>query len=180
MKASFERINFEGKNSFLIKSFEMPAFDAPFHFHPEMELTYIKKGEGQRYVGAGVSDFEEEDMVLLGSNLPHCWISKPLSKGQMVEATVIQFKEDFLGRQFLASPELNKIRHLFFEARVGLKIKNNTQKLILEEMHNFNQSDSFQQLLIILKILGILADSADLEPIDSKFSKTHLRSPQLR
>ena len=38
---------------------------APFHFHPEFELTHIKKGEGQRYVGTQVEDFEADDLIFL-------------------------------------------------------------------------------------------------------------------
>ena len=75
MKAVLEKLDPDAKSSFLYRNFKLPTFDAAFHFHPEFELTHIRKGEGQRYVGAQVEDFYDDDLIFLGSNLPHCWIS---------------------------------------------------------------------------------------------------------
>lgn len=170
VKAVLEKLDQDITSSFLFRKFELSAFDAPFHFHPEFELTHIKKGEGQRYVGTQVEDFEADDLVFLGSNLPHCWISKSVPENQTVEATVVQFKRDFLGEGFLELPEMQKIKDLFTVSNAGLKISGKGKIEILTEMELLEEKDEYQKLLSLMKILGILASSKELVPIDRSFS----------
>jgi hypothetical protein len=66
MKASLEQLGNSTDGSFLFRQFNLPYFDAPYHFHPEFELTLILKSEGKRFVGNQVADFKEGDLVLLG------------------------------------------------------------------------------------------------------------------
>ncbi len=44
-----------------------------WHFHPEIELTFLTEGEGLRFVGDDIAAFSAPDLVLIGSNLPHHW-----------------------------------------------------------------------------------------------------------
>ena len=73
MKATYEQLIEQPSHAFLYRQFSLPTFDAPFHFHPELELTYIKTSRGKRFVGRQVGDFEAGDLVLLGANVLHCW-----------------------------------------------------------------------------------------------------------
>ena len=77
IKASYEVLQPASGHSFLILRFGKLAFDAPYHFHEEFELTYILHGKGKRYVGSHMEDFSSGDLVLLGPNLPHCWKLEP-------------------------------------------------------------------------------------------------------
>ncbi|HUZ60368.1 MAG TPA: cupin domain-containing protein [Hanamia sp.] len=77
-KASFEIITASKKESFLIRKFDKKGFAAPFHFHPEYELTFITEGNGKRFVGNNMAGFQNNDLVLIGSNLPHCWKINPV------------------------------------------------------------------------------------------------------
>ena len=85
MKAFFEKIPAIEEMSFLARGIVIPYFDAPLHYHPEYELTLIVKGNGKRFVGDSIENFEAGDLVLLGSNLPHFWrnqnCNNPLERG---------------------------------------------------------------------------------------------------
>ena len=43
IKASFEVLQTGSRQSFLARKFNEWAFDSPYHFHPEYELTSITK-----------------------------------------------------------------------------------------------------------------------------------------
>ena len=73
MKASLEHLSENINQPIQLKEIVQARFDAPYHFHPEFELTLIISGEGKRFIGNQISDFSPGDLVLLGSNLPHYW-----------------------------------------------------------------------------------------------------------
>src|ERR1700757_1850976 len=97
IKASYEVLQPASGHSFLVRKFGKTAFDAPYHFHEEFELTYIVEGKGKRYVGSHMEDFSAGDLVLLGSNLPHCWkLEDGKEENEEASAIVIQFSPNFL------------------------------------------------------------------------------------
>ena len=73
MKAEYRSISPSPGSSFTTTLFEGKEFIASWHFHPQYELTYILGSTGIRYVGDNMGNFEYGDLVLVGSNLPHCW-----------------------------------------------------------------------------------------------------------
>src|SRR3712207_4472337 len=105
MKPSFEALGPSTNASFLVRKFEEAQFSAPYHFHPEFELTLIVEGNGKRYVGAHLTDYGPGDLVLLGSNLPHCWKTERATSGKSI-SIVVQFGPHFLGPDFFQKPEL--------------------------------------------------------------------------
>jgi len=76
MKAAFKPVPKENAALFRIEKQETDQeFDYPWHYHPEYELTFISNSHGVRYVGNNLENYFDHDLVLLGSNLPHCWIN---------------------------------------------------------------------------------------------------------
>lgn len=156
MKAQFEKVSLSADSSFRLFSYEENEFDAPWHFHPEYELTYIVNSRGMRYVGDSVKRFTEDDLVLLGSNLPHCWKNTATYEGK-AQSVVIQFREDMLGNERLMKKEFYAIRHMLDVSAHGLHFKpqdaKNVQPLILEML----AQPAFERYLSLLKILNRLA-----------------------
>jgi mannose-6-phosphate isomerase-like protein (cupin superfamily) len=46
-------------------------FGCVWHHHPEFEITLVKRGGTERWVGDKLSPLKPGDLVLLGSDLPH-------------------------------------------------------------------------------------------------------------
>ena len=71
MKLQLEEIDPTGSSSFRI--LVNPNLSNLFfwHFHPELELVFISGTNGTRHVGEHISAFEQWDLVLIGSNIPH-------------------------------------------------------------------------------------------------------------
>ncbi len=147
LKASYEVLQPAAGHSFLVKSFGERAFTAPYHFHPEYELTLITEGSGKRYVGNHMADFNAGDLVLIGPHLPHCWKLEatgndwrpsgktpsgktlapagtdllPAGTPRPAGAIVIQFSPDFLGKEFFSAAELIPIHNLLQNSGCGIQ-----------------------------------------------------------
>ncbi len=120
MKALLEDVEGKkGNQSFLAYSFTLPSFEFKWHFHPEYELTLITRGSGKRLVGDSYQNYETGDLVLLGPDLPHTWVSNPSKKAKYVSAVVIQFSGAFI-QAFLKLPEFKEIALMLSSAPYGL------------------------------------------------------------
>ena len=172
MKPTFEQVNETAVSSFVWRQYSKSRFDAPFHFHPELELTLILQGSGRRLVGRQVSNFEPGDLVLLGPNVPHVWLNDEAASTPEIasEAIVIQFKENFVGEQFWAIPEMAAIQSLYQKARSGILIKGKTRDWATEKMGEGSRFSPFQKLLQLMELLHGIATSDETEPIDLHFS----------
>lgn len=155
IKPSFEAINPLSQNSFLVRIFEEEAFTSSYHYHPEFELTLITKGSGKRYVGNHMDYFMEGDLVFLAANLPHCWKTDRIQKGEInASSTVIQFTENFMGADFFNKPELKDIKNLLERSSCGILFKGKIVPEISTAMKNMAREEvRFKQLTVLLEIL---------------------------
>ncbi|MEJ2901948.1 AraC family transcriptional regulator [Pedobacter panaciterrae] len=172
-RAAFEALDPYNDNSFLLREFT--EFTAPYHFHPEHELTLIVKGKGNRYVGNHMDVYSCGDLVLIGSNLPHCWkIENNEEQDKDVASVVVQFNNDFLGTDFLAKPELSQILHLLERSKHGIQFLNNTAEEITKRLILLaKQPNSFKRLIEFLEILYTLAISKEYKLLDKQETKAH-------
>lgn len=165
MKAVWEKVKTSETNSVVLRKLELPQFDAPFHFHPECELTLILKGEGQRYVGYQAADFFEGDLVFLGPNIPHCWINEVKGE-EMVSAIVIQFEETFAGETFLSLPEMSQIKHFLARSASGFQILGQSRQRIALKMKQLVTANPLQRVTGLLEILAELGQSSELQAFE--------------
>jgi AraC-like DNA-binding protein len=186
LQASYEILQLPAGHSFLLKVFGELAFTAPYHYHPEYELTLILEGHGKRYTGSHMADFRAGDLVLVGSHLPHCWKLEPTETidSPHAGAIVIQFAPDFLGNGFFTRAELAPIEKLLQRSSCGIAFNNETQQLAQERIRSLaREKNNFKRLIGFLEILqtlalskdGVLLDpqrvSKELAPIDQE--RTH-------
>jgi len=171
MKAILEQLPSQNSQSFLLRNFDLPKFEVDFHFHPEYELTLILSGEGYRYVGGQVEAFEAGDLVFLSANLPHSWRSLAENEGQKHQAIVIQFREDFLGKDFFELPEMLKIKELFQNAKAGLAINGLLKEKLKAQIQALTQENSTKKLMGLLDILQQMSVSDEIRKIDFSFSQ---------
>ena len=160
-KPAFEKINLEFGNSLHIKQHkEIVENHLPFwHFHPELELVYVNKAKGKRHIGSHLSYFNNSQLILIGSSLPHSgFTDRFTSNGR---ETIVQFKEEFLGDTFFDIPEMKTIKTLFARAKKGLLFHQDAKKDIgpkIEALINYQGTDRIIQFLQILKDLSLSQD----------------------
>lgn len=172
IKASYEVLQPASGHSFLLRKFGKMAFDAPYHFHEEIELTYIVHGSGKRYVGNHMEDFSQGDLVLLGSNLPHCWkLDNDDPQNEHASAIVIQFNSNFLGEEFFNKAELLGIRKMFQKSGSGMSFNAGTRSSIDHKLeHLAAEKNNFKMLVSLLEILQRLAVSDEYALLDQQRS----------
>ena len=168
IKASYEVIQPVTGQSFLFRKFDSSAFDAPYHFHPEYELTYITEGKGKRYVGSHMGDFVAGDLVLLGPSLPHCWkLETEPGTPCSGSAIVVQFDGAFLGSEFFNKNELQHIKKLFQKSSSGISFNAATQLQAGQSLAALSREKShFRMLIGLLEILQRLATSNEYTLLD--------------
>jgi AraC-like DNA-binding protein len=163
LKPALEVVQSDGRLSFLVRAFGEEAFRAPYHFHPEYELTLITAGEGNRYVGTRMSAFAPGDLVLLGSGLPHCWKRDAGEKAEgAAAAIVIQFNADFLGAGFFSRPELTHISKLLERSAEGIQFTGRTRDACEGLISSLaGERNNFEKMIRLLELLEGLALSRD-------------------
>jgi len=162
-KPTLEKISPEFGSSLLIKKHKRDAYKGeikPFwHFHPEIELAYVNKGKGKRHIGNHLSYFNNSQLLLIGSNLPHNGFTDRLTaEGSQ---TLVQFKQEFLGNHFFDIPEMEGINNLFERAKSGILFGIKTKKKIGPKIEKLAEKEGFKKILILLEILHGLAKSED-------------------
>jgi AraC-like DNA-binding protein/mannose-6-phosphate isomerase-like protein (cupin superfamily) len=172
MKAQFEQLNTKPYHSFNAFMFKKEEFDTAFHFHPEYELTFILSSTGTRYVGNHFEDFRENDMVLLGPNLPHCWKNFPGQKSA-ASAIVIHWNADFIDKKWLESEEFISIKKLLQCASNGIRFSGAAATGFRNKLKALTKLKSFERLHYFLKLLHGLSLCNDICLLTSQ-SDTHL------
>ncbi|RNC84574.1 MAG: AraC family transcriptional regulator [Balneola sp.] len=136
----------------------------PFwHFHPEVELTLITKGKGVRIVGDSIQPFHETDLVLLGSNLPHNWIS--FDTVSECEAFVLQFSAKVLQ----SAGELTSIDEFVRTSTRGISFSNPDEQL-LDKIRSFND---LPDALKYARLIEILFELKGEEPTEFLTSSSY-------
>jgi AraC-like DNA-binding protein len=157
VKALFENIPSESGSSFAYRVYRTTHFPFNWHFHPEIELTLIVRGAGQRFVGDNISPFNEGDLVLLGPDLPHTWMSQP-DKRRASQSVVIQFRWEFLGQSlFDGAPEMSSTTRLLDRSARGLHFSGPIRDRIARAMEQMEELSPFRRLIKLLESLDDLA-----------------------
>jgi len=157
MKAQLETIPIQrGVTSFHFFEKKVHRFESYWHYHPEIELTYILRGQGLRFVGDHITAFESGELVMLGENLPHNWVSEKHSTREDHVAYVFQFPKTLF--QFF--PECKGFTEMFKKARYGLHFKR-LPPYFSREIEAIGGKSRIKQLIFLLEVLHHLSEERE-------------------
>lgn len=158
-----ERISPDPESSFkILYHHVMPdVFLWNYHYHPEFELVFVFDGIGRRHVGNHVSYYENGDLVLIGSNLPHSGFGYgALGKH---EELVIQFKRELV--QEIAEFEI--VNQLLKKAQYGISFPKAVKKRLEGDFKKIKGLEPFERYISLLSILRKLAIETDYQILNS-------------
>ena len=131
-------------------------FANPWHFHDELELTFVIKSEGIKFIGDHTSEFKPGEIVLLGSRLPHYWrnhdnyYQETNEKG--AEAIIIRFNKDYAGSEFLKIPPMKPVFDLLHNAKRGVYIYKQ-HSYLQQKLIRFLALSEGQRIIALTEIL---------------------------
>ncbi len=167
MKPLFEKVLLS-ESSFLVKEEHFLRFDVPWHLHPEFELTLLMQGGGTKNIGDHISEIHDQELILIGPNLPHSWFGSETSEPEpLSKQIVIQFPYDFLGTDFFERHAFTRIRDLLHRSNRGLIFHYPEKSGLINYIRKMLQLNDFDRTVELLKILNILAQSKRFEILSS-------------
>lgn len=131
------------------------AFDAPYHFHPEIELLLVESSHGTRYVADSIEPYQPGDLVLIGANVPHVF-ARDAHAGPAA-SIVVQFRADFMGEPFFEKPEMREVAQLLIEAKHGLHYGAPTVRWAAPRMRRMILLQGVRRMALLLDLLERLA-----------------------
>lgn len=149
---------------------DLPHFIVPWHYHPAIEIMYITRGIGTRFVGDCIEQYEEGDVCMIGPNLPHEWRNDDAyDKESGLRATCIClfFKREIFDPNFIRLPEMNNIRDLIERSRRGLKFTGNSKLEITRFIRSSVNDVGVRKVTNLLTLLELMATSTEYELLAS-------------
>ncbi|WP_299012165.1 AraC family transcriptional regulator [uncultured Polaribacter sp.] len=132
---------------------EMVFYDK-LHQHNEIQISFIEKGNGTLLVGDRISSYAENDIFVIGSNLPHAFKSDK-SANKSSKMLSLFFTKSSFGEAFFGLNELAEINSFFLKSEQGLRIKNKKVKII-EHFMQLKKASKLERFILLLKILKLI------------------------
>lgn len=167
MKPTFEIIEPSFGSSFYYSKYARALNNKAhlWHYHPEIEMVFVNGGSGKRQIGSHLSYYTDGDLILIGSNLPHCGFTDTHT-GNKTE-TVIQMRPGFLGHDFLDLQEIRGITDLLNKAKGGIAFGAETKAKVGEHIERMDDQQPFERLLSLLQVLKELEKAADYKILNA-------------
>ena len=150
---------------------DLPHFIVPWHYHPAIEIMYITRGIGTRFVGDCIEQYEEGDVCMIGPNLPHEWRNDDayFDKESGLRATCIClfFKREIFDPNFIRLPEMNNIRDFIERSRRGLKFTGKSKLEITRFIRSSVNDVGVRKVTNLLTLLELMATSTEYELLAS-------------
>jgi AraC-like DNA-binding protein len=163
MEILYQQLSKKAEVGISLLEVELPYFIVPWHYHPEVEIIYIEKSEGSRFVGDHSEPFQEGDIALIGSNLPHVWknSSKFMDRSNhlVARALVVHFHELTFKGYIYQLPEMQGINKLLRESDRGIKFTGPALDFLKDFMKKYVKSSGINKLTGLIEMLAYMAET---------------------
>jgi AraC-like DNA-binding protein len=148
------------KDCFSIFSRVKKSFDFPLHFHEEYELNLIINGAGaKRIIGDHQEEIADMELVLIGPNLSHTWLTHNCQNKEITEVT-IQWHKDFFDERFLKKNQMSLIKEMLERSAHGILFNQDTAVFLAKRLRLLNDLKGFTGVMELMDILHELSVSA--------------------
>ena len=172
MKPVLEPIHQNKKHTITAFRYDKEDFETPWHFHPQHELTFIEQSFGIKFIGDYVGNYQPGQLVLLRSNVPHCWKNHSVPNG-CSKSIVVQWDRGIYNK----IPELESVFQLLRTASKGIVFDNVDALKILPDLKKLLFLEGASLYIGLLELLSklsrlkysTLSDASFFNDIPSEF-----------
>ena len=164
----FEQIVTGERETFLWRCDDYPWERNVWNVHPEYEIHLVRHAAGVALVGDHIGPFEPGHLALVGSGLPHDWVTT-LPPGQLIRGRdiVVQFHPDRLRQAAAVLPELADLEPLLGRAMRGLAFHGETRRRGAALMEAMGRTNGVERLGLLLQLLQLLAGDKTAQVLSS-------------
>lgn len=154
--------------SFKVWAHGYPWRTVRWHFHPEYEIHLITATTGKYFVGDHIGNFAPGNLVMVGPNLPHNWVSS-VPQGERVDerCLVLQFDTAFMARTFDAFPEFRRVEPLLDASRGGLLFPPETGAAVEPILREMVGAQGLRRVMLFIALFDQLLRSAEPQKLAS-------------
>jgi AraC-like DNA-binding protein len=154
---------------FTIFSRVKKKFDFPLHYHEEYELNLIINASGaKRIVGGHMEMIDDLELVLVGPNLYHTWMTHQCCTEAITEIT-IQFHKDLFDDKFLSRNQMSFVKGMLDRSQRGIAFSAETITALKERIVSLSQKSGFDSVLELMSILHDLSISRNMKTLSEPF-----------
>lgn len=139
---------------------DYPSIYARWNYHPEYEIHLIRSSAGHFIVGDFIGVFHPGQVVLVGPNLPHNWMSD-WNGGDVVAGrdVAFQFRGAWLSACQELLPELRSLDRLMARAERGVEYLGATSHAAAQELMAIGSSSGARRVSHIFGLFDILCSA---------------------
>lgn len=169
MQHIYENFTFPPDQSFTIRAEELEIKKyTSLKSHINFEIALLENCMGKRFVGDHIEDFKGDELVLLGSYLPHCWqYYNTIENSKPADAIIVHFYPDFMGKDLLTKPEAVHLNQLFTKAAKGVRFSGPIVMEAKEILNKMLTENGLSRAVLMLQLLDKLALSNDAKTLSS-------------
>ncbi|HEY9004362.1 MAG TPA: AraC family transcriptional regulator [Mucilaginibacter sp.] len=147
---------------FTIFSRVKQKFDSPLHYHEEYELNLILNAKGaKRVIGGHMEVIDDIELVLIGPNLNHTWLTHQCQNDEFTEVT-IQFHKDLFDEKFLNRSQLNFMKNMLERSQLGILFSTEAALSLLDRILSLDKKHGFDSVLELYSLLHSLSLSNNM------------------
>lgn len=163
-----EHVTIPPDRSFLWRKDDYPIGRTAWNCHPEVEIHLIRHSSGLAYVGDFIGPFDAGHLCIVGSNLPHNWVTPQAPDERLVARDiVIQFDPDPIRAGCAVFPEMGAVPDLLDRAARGIVFLGDTARRARTVMEAMDVAPG-EATARFLGLLHLLATSQECHPLASQ------------
>lgn len=141
-----------------------PSRLARWHHHPEIEIHLIREGHGYMMAGDDMVPFDPGQVSLIGSNLPHNWISDLLPGEKLEHRDVVcQVRPERLKALIASFPEAARIRKILSLSNRAIVLTGNSASRIADTLLSMGEHSDVERLADLMTMLVVFASAPETE-----------------
>ncbi len=158
-------------HTIIVQEEVLPHFYTFLHRHAEVQITWIKKGEGTLLAGNSMHAFRDDEIYLLGANLPHLFKSDPsyfaLDNDREVHTITIFFDPYGKLAALFNLPEMKTVKTFVSGMQNGFKVPDSSYPELARRIATIQQAAGAGQLSLFIELLNVLSADEGLQPLSS-------------